>query len=1526
MKAVVRTVVRALFYAGTIVLFMLVAIAGFTQTKTFRSYLQSIIVASYPQIINGTLRVASIEGNLVTGLQLANVVLEDSLTRVLSVDRIDIRYDLLGLIFQRASLSKLTLINPEIHIYRTLHHAWNIAGIAKRSSDDTATSPWYLEAKQIELINARISITDSVRLRDRALGKEPSPSASRLDYARLRIERLNATVAMQIFQKRNYFQIKKLNFESVSPSIRVVQLIGEALIAPHETALKKFRIETNRSLVFLNASMQEGNFAKLSDPQVLKTTPLSLDINALRLSTAELKQCVYPWVDVLNGDVSLRVTVSGTLNRLIVEQAMVQTPDTYLQVQGGVSRLLDGDSLSMDLYCNDNRLAPSDLSLYLPGIALPDIRSTGPITFSLDVSGTPTDFTTHVRGDARAGNVNITAAIKQHKRVLSYDIDARLARLDLGLLLNDAELASSLNGTVKLNGSGTTLSSMIAVARAELDTSLFYKLPLQRGVIVVDAAQGILTSRVALNWRSTQVDAAGKLDTRSASSVLYDVTGRINSLDLQDLFRDKNLESDLSGSFSAAGDAGTTDASVDTLELHLSRSSFGTTVFEGGIAKARYETMENRRRTFSFVSPPVKVEVEGTFTPASVLLTLQNGVQTVVASVKYRVDNLDSLRSFGKKIEPRILPRVSALRFADTVAYSLRMNWDDLSALGVLLHHPMGGQATVDATVRGHSEDLTIGGSASAPFIWYGDGTDSIRSSNFAADLSASKISPLSAVETPDLRLVARADLFSFGQNRFNDLRLSGSFAADTGSVAASALIDSTVTIEVRGSLRSRMRLLEVDVADLRAVLGQYTFVNKERAFLTLGKDGIQITRLGLKRDLEEISVSGFFNPNGISDVSLAAKGLQLNKYFIQSTPLASAFNDIRGTLYANASLRGSFDHPNFSVEASVDGLRYTRSSWSEQENKMVDYERSLGRLDSRLNYFEHNLGVFVRLVRAAESSSGVPDALISGSLPFELAMAKEQPHTLTGSMNLQMQVNNFDLQLIAPFIPVVSNLQGKLSCDMKLFGAIDKPQYSGFASIDRATFVFDPVGIRYQMDGKLVPSGERIQLQNMVIRNADNADRAMNVSGTIGLLGLRLNDFDLRLDGSLEVMREEFRKAGGKFYGDLYVSSGTNGLRWKGSLDQSLASGEVVVNSARLTFPPEREVAGFTARSIDVKFVDDTTKAPSSKKEPVAASVAPKQTVVRANGTATPTTKPADNRTFLDRISYDLGIQVSEQTKVRFVFSTQTSEELYAALRGRLGFIKNAGGIRVSGELAVGEGSYYYQIKKFNASGSLLFTGDPLNPELNIVAQYTGTHQADTTSLTAGTQSGVERVTVILNITENRSAPNTKITLDVQASDGKKISRPDAESDALSFIVTGKWKDELTQQQNEAFTLSSYGLAAGALTGPLSSVLRERTRGYVQSVDVAYYGSSSGSFGEKADVRLTGQIGDAVIRAGGKVLNDPSKTNVSVEFPISSLVNNDRLRNLILTLERKVDDRGDITEQRRAATNGAKLFYRFTF
>ena len=186
------------------------------------------------------------------------------------------------------------------------------------------------------------------------------------------------------------------------------------------------------------------------------------------------------------------------------------------------------------------------------------------------------------------------------------------------------------------------------------------------------------------------------------------------------------------------------------------------------------------------------------------------------------------------------------------------------------------------------------------------------------------------------------------------------------------------------------------------------------------------------------------------------------------------------------------------------------------------------------------------------------------------------------------------------------------------------------------------------------------------------------------------------------------------------------------------------------------------------------------------------------------------------------------------------------------------------------------------------------------------------------------------LKITGTRNEPKTKISLATKTSqeeDWKKWEergKGDEEANAISYIISGQFRDELTDQQRMGLigTNLGFALASSMLKGPLSDAARKYTYGVVQSVDMLYYG---GQFSQAADLRVTGQFGEAVIRAGGRILNDLANTNVSVELPMSSILNSERFRNLIITLERRVEGIDNIEEQRRAS-NGARLFYRITF
>jgi hypothetical protein len=257
----------------------------------------------------------------------------------------------------------------------------------------------------------------------------------------------------------------------------------------------------------------------------------------------------------------------------------------------------------------------------------------------------------------------------------------------------------------------------------------------------------------------------------------------------------------------------------------------------------------------------------------------------------------------------------------------------------------------------------------------------------------------------------------------------------------------------------------------------------------------------------------------------------------------------------------------------------------------------------------------------------------------------------------------------------------------------------------------------------------------------------------------------------------------------------------------------------------------------------------------------------------------------------------------------------------------------RLTGQVELSNRSYYYFIKKFEATGKLLFTGNVLNPELEVNATYQGTHDTTSTSQTQSTgnisgTSKAPQVLVTLQITGTRNEPKTKISLQTKTfsdKDWTNWKEGDDEANAVSFILAGQFRNEQTDQQRMGLIGTNLGLALawGSVTGLISDAVRSNTWGYIQSVDVIYVG---GQFNQTTDLRLTGQVGEVVYRMGGKVLTDLTNANASVELPMSYVLGVGGLRNFILTLERRVEEIQNEEQRRSSSSNGVRLFYRIIF
>ena len=95
----------------------------------------------------------------------------------------------------------------------------------------------------------------------------------------------------------------------------------------------------------------------------------------------------------------------------------------------------------------------------------------------------------------------------------------------------------------------------------------------------------------------------------------------------------------------------------------------------------------------------------------------------------------------------------------------------------------------------------------------------------------------------------------------------------------------------------------------------------------------------------------------------------------------------------------------------------------------------------------------------------------------------------------------------------------------------------------------------------------------------------------------------------------------------------------------------------------------------------------------------------------------------------------------------------------------------------------------------------------------------------------------------------------------------------------------------------------------------------FIINTEVNYTG---GNISSGTDIRVTSQLGGAIIKFGGKVLSDINNAEVSIDYPLNKLLNINVSNNLILEIYRQIRT-GDFTGD-RTVYNGVSLIYKINF
>jgi hypothetical protein len=1096
---------------------------------------------------------------------------------------------------------------------------------------------------------------------------------------------------------------------------------------------------------------------------------------------------------------------------------------------------------------------------------------------------------------------------------LDYDGSATFRNLNLAAVVGDPSLESQLTGSASARGAGVAIRKMLGSFEVHLDSSSFRGEPISDTWLSLAARERRLLGRMQMSAGPARVEATGMLDESQTALPTFSVNGKVSDLNLRHIFRDPAYESNISLTIDASG-SGLTWEDVDgTVLIDLAPSRYRTYTLDSAYLQVTVTQIDSSRKLLSLGSPMLDAVVDGEFHLPSLTKLLLFEIQNIKREVGQKLAPIDSnLRASVSSQDLAGLGQELADNgsFADAEFTVQLKSLEPISAM--LGGGRLTGTGFITGEVRGGYSNLSVSGDLQMEEFAYGNEEEGglfVERANVAVDVR--HLTPASVLQDAQLWCTGTVSHLAVNRLGFDSLSCDLRYADKIAVFAVGTTADKQrVRLDAGGNVRLKGDTVSAMLTRLEAGYEAYHWAADSGVHIELTGEGLALRDLALKRDGQMVGLSGGLKTDGSIHASLEGSNLDLDalKYILRQESGSVHRTIFEGTADLTLDLSGSLAEPEYR------GLVRARD--------VLVREMPVGSVKADLSYRQRILRGHIQANTGGAEQN--PQLTIDGIVPINLALVGVEDSRLAEDpVDIAVRGNSFQLAVFEPFLPAFDEFKGLMSCDLHLGGPIQDPMYEGTITVVDGSFLFEPNNIRYQFGGNFRAAGKRIRVEGVTVRNVPEDARGkkigeITITGDLALRNFRPGDFNLGISGDLLVVKESTRRASLEVSGELFAEIGQEGLRFTGEIEHSLLKGELLIRNSTLVFPPSLvQVGEQSATSVPVVNVDDTTKVVPRMHR------AAEQYFTSSNGRHLEVSREDEvpSVSFIDGMKYDLSIEtLGGSTSIEMIFNSLTAEKLVATINGQ--FTIHGDKSEWIGDLTISQ-AYYNFLKRFDAEGEIRYTGNFLNPELDITATY---QNMRTVQDSTGRPS--EKVVVTFKITGTKREPKIETNMkidDIDYANYKGLKSNDVQSDAIQFIVYGTFPLTMTQR-NEANTdiqkqlgLSAISGAASMLTGALSEFLRTQT-GFINSVDIRYGGVRG------TEIRLSGSALNGFWRFGGRFVEEPlTNADFSLLYSFEAIFGKPSLRNLMFEFERRVESSAlQINDLKRV--NSARLFYRFSF
>ena len=1392
-----RSVPRKIFngiiglFIGLIILFVL--LVGFSQTYTFRNFLRKEIISAFNKTSGGKLNIRKIDGTLLTTLTVHDLSITVDNDTLISARKSNLFLSPLHIFLNKVFVREFETEGLKVALLQDSAGVWNLSKLSK--DQDTTSSESFIESFQV----------NSIKIKDLHLIRKTYPHLGTsvnyniVNFDDLDIQRINISgSAIGDIKNKDYF-LKLDNF-SLEPNLEkftIKRISGEFALNTKSASVKNFRIETDSTDISLSARLDSINIFKGIELQNFKNYPAQLQMDVNSFWFDDLSSFIDA-TGILKGRPSLKLVADGKFGSINIRQLRLKYLDTQFEIKGSLKNLNSPSQMFIDASIQKAYVDYGDVLSLLPTLKLPLFE--GLILKNLDVTfkGEPTKFNSELKADSDGGKITAKAFLNVKPKQMEYD--ARIETVNLNFKPVTG-FDTEINSVSTIKGKGVNpedLESQFVsqILNSKVGNNVVHDFKIsangKAGNIIVDFNTAIN------NLKGT---ISGNFDFTKEGAPKYNFAGRFNALNLYQFTADSTLDSRLNFGIFAQGENFDLDSLKSDITVNLDASSFNNKTIPTSQLRLLVDT-QDENNTITLFSPFADLNFSGNFSLKKAIELVDYESSTIGNIISQKLDELNPLAI----VQDSEISISEETKIPDIVNYPLNIKYDfvfkDIKPFSDLLKASrldLNGRGS--GTITNEASNFSISAKLLVDnFVMLNGKSNPIYISDLTADLKFSRNNNTLSFENLFGSVSLSADRF-YISNDFRDLNADLTFNESKLYYNTSSKIDSLWYAELEGSASFSARMQEIRVERAYFENQGIEWASSAPFYLSFAADHFQVNGLLIKNRNSSIAIDGQIFNVGYINGDIVLHDIKIEEIEKMFPKLGNSFN---GNFNLTARIDGKMSQPVISTDIKIInfGIKNKRS----------------GDLLCKLNYTGETITTDLKIADSLNSAN-TPLLSLTGYIPVNLAFTEVEKRIAEDrEINLLLNSKRFDAAAFGDLLPLVINQEGNIESDLKINGTLNNLLYNGFMRIKQGRATGRLNNMTYDCGLKVNFNGSDIRVDSLIVKNTPDSRYigTMTGKGSVVLTGIDITKMNITMNGDLAVYSEKSRIVTPAFFGDLFVESAGD-LRFDLDNGKSLFQGKIILKETSLTYTAGQELSGSEGTN-NIKITYLTDKKANAGKDDEFRRIIASQNEKKKNTAAAAGT-----------FDYNITVETRNDASIVFIFTNLANQKLTVfAQTNNLSFRSDTGPL---GRLVLQPGSNLDFYKIFKAEGSVFFENDIANPNLNVTATYSN----ESIAAPEGQEKTRYEVEMKLN------GPLDQLAVNLAKEKGKfkiyklgginarqELARKDPQdidNDAISFILTGKLKDELTQGEKTslASTLSNSvatSLVGSFLTGFLNSAL----------------------------------------------------------------------------------------------------------